>query len=78
MALPQVPDPISEARSKKANQIIGSAAAAIQSMIGPVKSGSVFSLLQSAAAGGSGFAVVNGMVATSAGVGIGAVAATCP
>ncbi|KAH8707529.1 hypothetical protein GQ44DRAFT_830966 [Phaeosphaeriaceae sp. PMI808] len=55
----------------------GSAAAAIQSMIGPVKAGSIFSLLQSAAAGGSGLAVVNGIVSTSAGVGIGAVAATC-
>jgi hypothetical protein len=47
-------------------------------MIGPIQAGSIFSLLQSAAAGGSGLAVVNGIVATSAGVGIGAVVATCP
>jgi hypothetical protein len=47
-------------------------------MIGPVQAGSIFSLLQSAAVGGSGFAVVNSAVATSAGVGIGAVVATCP
>jgi hypothetical protein len=46
-------------------------------MIGPVKAGSIFSLLQSAAAGGSSLAVVDAMVATSAGVGIVAVVATC-
>jgi hypothetical protein len=54
----------------------GSAAAAVQAMIGPVASGSIFALLQSAAAGGAGMAVVNGMVAGTAGVGIAAVAAT--
>jgi hypothetical protein len=46
-------------------------------MIGPIQAGSIFSLLQSAAAGGSGLAVVNSIVATGAGVGIGAVVATC-
>jgi hypothetical protein len=45
-------------------------------MIDPVQAGSIFSLLQSAAAGGSGLAVVNGITATGAGVGIGVVAAT--
>ncbi|KAH7085234.1 hypothetical protein BKA63DRAFT_559876 [Paraphoma chrysanthemicola] len=55
----------------------GSAAAAIQSMIGPVMAGSIFSLLQSAGAGGAGLAVVNQAVSTTAGVGAGVVAATC-
>ncbi|KAH7094880.1 hypothetical protein FB567DRAFT_600567 [Paraphoma chrysanthemicola] len=56
----------------------GSAAAAIQSIIGPVMAGSIFSLLQSAGAGGAaGVAVVNQAVVTAAGVGAGVVAATC-
>lgn len=39
-----------------------SAATAIQSLIGPVQTASLFALLQSAGAGGVGLAVVNGMV----------------
>lgn len=62
---------------RKADQVKGSAAAAIQSMIGPVRLGSIFSLLQSAGAGGSGLAVVNVLTSTSAGIGVHAVAATC-
>jgi hypothetical protein len=46
-------------------------------MIGPVQAASIFSLLQSAGAGGAGLAVVNGLAATSAGVGVGLVAASC-
>jgi hypothetical protein len=57
--------------------IKGSAAAAIQSMIGAVQAGSIFSFLQSAGAGGSGLAVINALVSTSAGVGMGVVAANC-
>lgn len=76
MVLSQVPNPTKVTRTKKADRTKGSAAAAIQSMIGLVKAGSIFSLLQSAGAGGSGLAVVNGMVSASAGIGIGAVAAT--
>ncbi len=44
-------------------------------MIGPVQSGSIFALLQSAGAGGAGLAVANGLVAASA-AGIAAGAAT--
>ncbi|KAH7130117.1 hypothetical protein B0J11DRAFT_244371 [Dendryphion nanum] len=48
----------------------GSAAAAIQSMIGPLQTGSIFSLLQSAGAGGSSLTVVDAMISTGAGVGL--------
>jgi hypothetical protein len=54
----------------------GSAAAAAQSAAGSVAAGSAFSILQSAAAGGTGAALVNGVAAgTATGV---AIAATAP
>ncbi|KAK4240944.1 hypothetical protein C8A03DRAFT_30913 [Achaetomium macrosporum] len=49
----------------------GSAAAALHSMIGTVSVGSIFTLLQSAGAGGAGLAVVNVLVSTGAGAAVG-------
>lgn len=54
----------------------GSAAAFVQAMIGNVATGSVFALLQSAAAGGAGEAALNGMTMATAGIAIGAAAAS--
>ena len=67
-----------KARTEKANQILckGSAAAAMQSIIGPVQAQSIFALVQSAATGGVGLAVINGMISAGAGVGMGVVAGT--
>jgi hypothetical protein len=62
---------------KKSNRTQGTAVAVIQFMIGLVQAGSIFSLLQSVGVGGAGLAIVNGLVSTSAGVGVGVVAATC-
>jgi hypothetical protein len=60
---------------KKSNRTQGTAVAVIQFMIGLVQAGSIFSVLQSIGVGGAGLAIVNGLVSTSAGVGV--VAATC-
>jgi hypothetical protein len=48
--------------------ILGSTAAAIHASIGNVGAGSVFSILQSAGAGGAGTAIVNGVVGGSTAV----------
>ncbi|USP76665.1 hypothetical protein yc1106_03939 [Curvularia clavata] len=61
--------------TRKLIQCEGSAAAVMQSMIGPVQTRSIFALLQSTAAGGSGAAVVNGLATATAGVAIVAAAA---
>ena len=53
---------------KKADIISGSAAAVVQSGIGNIAAGGLFSTLQSAAAGGYGVAAVHGVVQTVGGV----------
>ena len=75
MVLSQVSISIYIRRKNKADSAEGSTAAAIQSMISPVQTRSIFSLLQSAGAGGSGLTVVDAIVSTGAGVGLSAVAA---
>lgn len=51
--------------------VAGSAAAALHSIIGPIAAGSIFALLQSAGTGGAGLAVINTLMSTGAGVGLG-------
>jgi hypothetical protein len=53
---------VSPATTIQADYIKGSAAAAIEAMIGSSKAGEIFSLLQSVGTGGSGLAVVNAPV----------------
>lgn len=57
-------------------QYIGSAAAFVHSWIGNVASGSLFSTLQSAGAGGAGLTAVNGFVQTVGSMGASAIAAS--
>ena len=56
----------------RTDRTAGSAAAGMQAGIGNVVAGSAFAVLQSAAAGGAGAAVVNGVVGGTAAVVAGA------
>ncbi|KAK0637614.1 hypothetical protein DIS24_g10633 [Lasiodiplodia hormozganensis] len=49
----------------------GTAAAAMQSLISPVAAGSIFAIMQSAAMGGYGLAIVVGSIQTAAAAGLG-------